>query len=67
MSAPEDAGVEFGLGVGGVVVEDLRGRLVGNGLLPGAPGVKEAALDGQNAVKAGEQKGWALGGFRFEQ
>ena len=50
---------------------DLAGGLVESGLPPLAPGVEEGALDGQNAVKAGEKQRWALGlagvGWIFEQ
>ena len=62
--APESTGDELGLSVGGLVKADLAGWLAGSGFLPracGAPGVEEAALDGQNAVKAGEKERRAPG------
>ncbi len=43
--APEGAGGQLGLGVGGVVIADFAGRRAGGGFLPFSPGVEEAALD----------------------
>jgi hypothetical protein len=68
--APEGAGCELGLDVGGLVKKNLRGRPIGlcrlvrfserrragSGLPPRAPGVEEGALGGQDAVKAGQKQ-----------
>ena len=55
-AAPDRAGRELGLGVGGGMEMDLGGRLALGSLAPLAPGVEEAALHGQNAVKTGQKQ-----------
>ena len=59
--APEGAGGQFGLVVGDLVKVSLSGGLMESGFLPWAPGVEKGALDGQDAVKAGEQERRTVG------
>jgi hypothetical protein len=63
--APESAGAEFGMGICCFVKMDLVGGFFQSGLPPIAPGVEEGALDGEDAVKASEKQGWALGLLYF--
>ena len=56
-TAPDRAGCQLGLEVGGFMKMNLAGGLAFGSLMPLAPGVEEAALHGQNAVKSG-QKQW---------
>lgn len=55
LGAGEGAGGEFGLVVGGFIEVDLGGGVAMRSFAPGAPGVEDGALDGENAVKSGEE------------
>ena len=60
-AAPDCASGEFGLGVGGGMELNFFRWFALGGLAPLAPGIEEAALDGQNAVETGQQQRRALG------
>jgi hypothetical protein len=65
-AAPESAGGNFGLSITGFQKASRQHRVVVRDFLPRSPCVEEAALGGQNAVEAGEQKRRPSGGLYFK-
>jgi hypothetical protein len=58
--APESAGRQFGPGVGGGVEVDVRGWVAESRFPRCAPGVEDAALHWEDAVKSGQKQWRAL-------